>query len=404
MKTDFLLLSLLIALTFFGCSSNDDPTSNVEEQTKMIIATRGNGSLDLEFSFDDGVLVVTNANIPSLSVFNEQIDGHAWRMLSQGFILADGSIRDNNKGNMTEYFVLLNQRRLAILSNPSFGIAQQVNYGDFVEYNEKTGFIGLFNVMKLSPDYKQMITIAETYWYPDPSGKAVKGYSIAIYERLSDNEKAQVIARYRVDMNQLVAEPIFEPSNGKDIFGANISDLSYDYMDPGFAIRVNGLKQISESVFNKYIKGYGWKYESAHQIEPNGKVNPKEYEFIQGLEEKKHYYFGKDKYQVFSTSYWHDNTPWFYEEKYVYHENTNTFFEINDGQEVAGKRIICFGNEMKSFYIIEMNHQNHFSSNSHDFRFNLVKYTRMTDKELKEIREKHHTNYWDLDWNAAANK
>ena len=126
MKTDFLLLSLLIALTFFGCSSNDDPTSNVEEQTKMIIATRGNGSLDLEFSFDDGVLVVTNANIPSLSVFNEQIDGHAWRMLSQGFILADGSIRDNNKGNMTEYFVLLNQRRLAILSNPSFGIAQQV--------------------------------------------------------------------------------------------------------------------------------------------------------------------------------------------------------------------------------------------------------------------------------------
>ena len=63
-----------------------------EEQTRMIIDKQGNESLDLEFSFDDGVLVVTNANIPSLSVFNEQIDGHAWKMLSQGFILADGRI------------------------------------------------------------------------------------------------------------------------------------------------------------------------------------------------------------------------------------------------------------------------------------------------------------------------
>ncbi len=404
MRTKLLLLSLFALLTITACSSDDEPTFNEDEKTKVIINTRGDKNLDLEFSFNDGVLVVSNADIPSLRVFTEQIDGHAWRMLSQGFILADGSIRDNNKGNMKEYIVLLNQRRLAILSNSKFDIAQKVHYGNFTDYDDKTGFIGLFNVMKLSADYTQMIAIAETSWYPDPAGKAVKGYSIMVYERLTDIEKAQVIARYRVDMNQLVAEPIFEPSNGKDIFGANISDLSYDYMDPGFAIRVNGLKQISESVFNKYIKGYGWKWESAHQIEPNGKVNPKEYEFIQGLEEKKHYYFGEDKYQVFSTSYWHNNTPWFYEEKYVYHETTNTFFEINDEQEVAGKRIICFGDEMKSFYIIEMNHQNHFSSLSYDFRFNLVKYTRMTDKELKEMREKHHTNFWDLDWDAAANK
>lgn len=105
MKTNILLLSLFIALTFFGCSSNDDPASNKEEETKMILDTRGNKSLDLEFNFDDGVLVVTNADIPSLSVFNEQIDGYAWRMLSKGYILADGSIKDNNKGNMTEYIV-----------------------------------------------------------------------------------------------------------------------------------------------------------------------------------------------------------------------------------------------------------------------------------------------------------
>ena len=404
MKTNIILLSLFTALTFFGCSSNDDPTFNEEEKTKVIIDTHGDKNLDLAFSFDDGVLVVSNANIPSLNVFNEQIDGHAWRMLSEGFILEDGSIKDNNKGNLTEYIVLLNQRRLAILSNAEFDIMQRVHYGSFVEYNEQTGFIGLFNVMKLSADYTQMITIAETSWYPDPAGKAVKGYSVAVYERLTDIEKKQVIARYRVDMDQLVAEQIFEPSNGKDVFGAKLSDLSFDYMEPGFAIRVNGLKQISESVFNKYIVGYGWKCESAHQIGWNGKVDNNEYKYVEDMEEKEHFYFNKDSYTVFSTSYWHNNTPWYYEEKYVYDECINTFFEINEGQKVGGRQIICISEDQKAFYLIELNMQNSYSSNSHDFRFNLVKYTRMTDKELKEMREKHHTNFWDLDWNAAASK
>ena len=44
--------------------------------------------------------------------------------------------------------------------------------------------------------------------------------------------------------------------------------------------------------------------------------------------------------------------------------------------------------------------KNHFSSNSHDFRYNLVKYTRLSDEELKELREKHATSFWDLNWPA----
>jgi len=242
-----------------------------------------------------------------------------------------------------------------------------------------------------------MVTISEVWWYPDPKGKYEKSYSVEVYERLTETEMNQTITEYKVDFNQLIGTPLFEASNGKELFGAKLSEQSFSYIEPG-QLRVNGLRQISESVFRKYIAGYGWKCESEHQIEIDGTVNKSEYEYDEKVENKTHLYFGDDTYQVFSTSYYHNNMPWYYEEKYVYDESINTIYEINDGERVGGNQIICLDND--SFYLIRMNFKNHFSSNSHDFRYNLVKYTRLSDEELKELREKHDTNFWDLNWPA----
>jgi len=407
MKATKLLLTALMLLVFAACSNDNDPAQDATNAAKpqFIIGTRGNAdtSMQLTYSFtDDGILIVDNAAIPSKEEFNKEIDGHAWRLLSQGFVLPDGSIKDNNKGNQDEYIVLYNHRRLAILSIFTFQPEERKTYyGNYVDYNDQTGYIGLFNVVKLSADYSQMIAVAETHWYPDPHEKAVHGYSVWVFERLTEAEKSQAITDYKVNLDQLVAEAVFEPSDGKEVFGAKLSELSFSYIEPG-ELRVNGLQQISASVFRKHIAGYGWRCESAHQIETNGTVNPKDYEYVLGLEQKKHYYFGDKSYQVFSTSYYHNNTPWYYEEKYVYDERYNMFFEINDGQQVGGQQIICLSDDLKSFYMIGRNMQNHFSSSTNDFRYNLVKFTRLTNQELKELRQKHSTNFWDLDWNTGG--
>ena len=185
-----------------------------------------------------------------------------------------------------------------------------------------------------------MVTISEVWWYPDPKGKYEKSYSVEVYERLSDAEKNQAIAKYNVDFDKYIATTSFEASNGKDVFGAKLSELSFSYTELG-ELRVSGLKQISESVFRQYIAGYGWKCESEHQIEIDGTVNKNEYEYDVKVENKTHLYFGDDTYQVFSTSYYHNNTPWYYEVKYVYDETNNRFYEINGEERAGGNQIIC---------------------------------------------------------------
>lgn len=408
MKSKTLIISMVAVLSLSACSKDNDPIQDAAKdavmETKLIVGTRvgGDASMELSFSYNaDGLLVIDNAQIPSRAVYEKEIDGHAWRLLSEGFILPDGTIRDNNKGNRDESIILLQERRIALMSISSLAPqAPTTTYGNILSYDDQTGSIGFTNVMKLSADGSQMTTVSETWWYPDPAGKYEHGYTVEVYERLSDDEKNQAFATYKVDMNQLLSEPIFEASNGKEVFGANISELSFNFLEPG-QVHVNGLKQISESVFRNYIAGYGWKCESEHQIETDGTVNSKEYEYIEGLEDKKHYFFGEDTYQVFSTSYYHDNTPWYYEEKYVYDESINAIFEINDGQRVGAKQIICLDADRKSFYMIRQNMQNLYSSNSNDFRFNLVKYTRLSEQELKDLREKHSTNYWDLNWSTG---
>ena len=152
-----------------------------------------------------------------------------------------------------------------------------------------------------------MVTISEVWWYPDPKGKYEKSYSVEVYEWLTETEMNQTITEYKVGFNQLIGTPLFEASNGKDLFGAKLSEQSFSYIEPG-QLRVNGLRQISESVFRKYIAGYGWKCESEHQIEIDGTVNKSEYEY-EKAENKTHYFFGNDTYQVFSTSYYHNNMP-----------------------------------------------------------------------------------------------
>ena len=270
-----------------------------------------------------------------------------------------------------------------------------LTYGNFNDYDEQNGSIGFFNVVKLSSDGLQMVTISEIWWYPDPNGKCEKGYSVEVYERLSDAEKNQAIAKYNVDFDKYIATTSFEASNGKDVFGAKLSELSFSYTELG-ELRVSGLKQISESVFRQYIAGYGWKCESEHQIEIDGTVNKNEYEYDVKVENKTHLYFGDDTYQVFSTSYYHNNTPWYYEVKYVYDETNNRFYEINGEERAGGNQIICLENN--SFYMIRMPMQNMYSSDSRAYRYNLVKYTRLTEQELQDLRAKHSTNFWDLNW------
>lgn len=399
MKKEVFLTALSTVLVFSACTKDNEPLQEVVQETRLIVGTRTNGDASLSYKFnDDGILIVENAQIPSRSTFDMEIDGHAWRLVSQGFILPDGTIKDNNKGNRNECILLLQQRRMAIISVCTFAPKDNsLTYGNFNDYDEQNGSIGFFNVVKLSSDGLQMVTISVVWWYPDPKGKYEKGYSVEVYERLTETEMNQTITEYKVDFNQLIGTPLFEASNGKDLFGAKLSEQSFSYIEPG-QLRVNGLRQISESVFRKYIAGYGWKCESEHQIETDGTVNKNEYEYDEKVENKTHLYFGDDTYQVFSTSYYHNNTPWYYEEKYIYDETNNRFYEINGEELAGGSQIICLDND--SFYLIRMNFKNHFSSNSHDFRYNLVKYTRLSDEELKELREKHDTNFWDLNWPA----
>lgn len=215
---------------------------------------------------------------------------------------------------------------------------------------------------------------------------------------LEDAEKNQAIANNNMDFNQFNGKPFFEASNGKEVFGAKLSELSFTYTELG-ELRVNGLQQISESVFRQYIAGYGWKCESEHQIEADGTVNKNEYEYAVKVENKTHLYFGDDTYQVFSTSYYHNNTPWYYEEKYVYDETTNRFYEINGEERAGGNQIICLENN--SFYMIRMNMQNMYSSDSRAYRYNLVKFIRLTEQELQDLRAKHSTNFWDLNWGTG---
>ena len=406
MKTRVLMTAFCAVLSFAACSSNNDPLEDAEKSiakdAHLIVGTRTNGNVDLPLSFrfnNDGLLIVDNAQIPSRTAFDMEIDGHAWRMVSQGFILPNGTIKDNNKGGRVECIILLQHDKLAILSNDSFAPNENLfTYLSMTDYDDQTGCIGLFNILKLSADGSQITTVSETWWYPDPNGKYEKGYSVEVYERLSDAEKNQAIAKYNVDFDKYIATTPFEASNGKDVFGAKLSELSFSYTELG-ELRVSGLKQISESVFRQYIAGYGWKCESEHQIEIDGTVNKNEYEYDVKVENKTHLYFGDDTYQVFSTSYYHNNTPWYYEEKYVYDETTNRFYEINGEELVDGCQIICLDNN--SFYMIRMNMQNRYSSDSRAYRYNLVKYTRLTEQELQDLRAKHSTNFWDLNWGTG---
>lgn len=397
MKKEVLLTALSTVLVFSACAKDDEPLQEVVQETRLIVGTRTNGDASLSYKFnDDGILIVENAQIPSRSTFDMEIDGHAWRLVSQGFILPDGTIKDNNKGNRNECILLLQQRRMAIISVYTFAPKDNsLTYGNFNDYDEQNGSIGFFNVVKLSSDGLQMVTISEIWWYPDPNGKCEKGYSVEVYERLSDAEKNQAIAKYNVDFDKYIATTSFEASNGKDVFGAKLSELSFSYTELG-ELRVSGLKQISESVFRQYIAGYGWKCESEHQIEIDGTVNKNEYEYDVKVENKTHLYFGDDTYQVFSTSYYHNNTPWYYEVKYVYDETNNRFYEINGEERAGGNQIICLENN--SFYMIRMPMQNMYSSDSRAYRYNLVKYTRLTEQELQDLRAKHSTNFWDLNW------
>lgn len=399
MKKEVLLTALSTVLVFSACAKDNEPLQEVVQETRLIVGTRTNGDASLSYKFnDDGILIVENAQIPSRSTFDMEIDGHAWRMVSQGFILPNGTVKDNNKGGRVECILLLQHDRLAILSSNSFAPDENLfTYLRMTDYDDQTGCFGQYNVLKLSADGSQITIVSDTWWYPDPDGKSVKGYSVEVYERLSDAEKNQAIVKYNVDFDKYLPLTSFEASNGKDVFGAELSELSFSYTILG-QLHVNGLKQISESVFRQYIAGYGWKCESEHQIETDGTVNKNEYEYDEKVENKTHLYFGDDTYQVFSTSYYHNNTPWYYEEKYIYDETNNRFYEINGEELAGGSQIICLDNN--SFYMIRMNMQNRYSSSSSAFRYNLVKYTRLTEQELKELREKHDTNFWDLNWPA----
>ena len=127
MKTRVLMTAFCAVLSFAACSSNNDPLEDAEKSiakdAHLIVGTRTNGNVDLPLSFrfnNDGLLIVDNAQIPSRTAFDMEIDGHAWRMVSQGFILPNGTIKDNNKGGRVECIILLQHDKLAILSNDSF--------------------------------------------------------------------------------------------------------------------------------------------------------------------------------------------------------------------------------------------------------------------------------------------
>ena len=397
MKPHFLLLTALVTLTIIGCSNDDEPEIKVEEPS-VIIDTR-TPEKELAYSYDaDGKLKVENAKIPTLSEYETEIDYHAWKLLSSDVILPDGSFKHMNE-RMIEGYWFFNGRRMAFVIYYSFSPQlPQPSYFNLAKYDEKTGFNGTFFIAKLSEDHNTLITINETWYYRDPRDKAEHGYEQMVFQRLTLEEKASVMEKYDISQKQLDLQSAeFEPSNGKDLYGAKIQDLSFEYMEPGFSIATYGIQQISESVFNKHIVGYGWKCASAHEINWDGTLNSKEYQYSD-WEMPMHYYFGKNTYQVFSTSSLHDNTPYFYEEKYEYEEQNNTFYEINDGERVAGKQIVALSDDLKAFYVVGLNRANILSSDSHDYRFNLTKYVRLTDKELKEMRKKHHTNFWDLNW------
>ncbi len=163
MKKEVLLTALSTVLVFSACAKDDEPLQEVVQETRLIVGTRTNGDASLSYKFnDDGILIVENAQIPSRSTFDMEIDGHAWRLVSQGFILPDGTIKDNNKGNRNECILLLQQRRMAIISVYTFAPKDNsLTYGNFNDYDEQNGSIGFFNVVKLSSDGLQMVTISE---------------------------------------------------------------------------------------------------------------------------------------------------------------------------------------------------------------------------------------------------
>jgi len=192
----------LTAISAFmgACSSDEDPTLDVTSSD-----TDQDDDDELKFGFNDnGKLVVSNADIPTKEIFAREIDGHAWRTVSQGFILEDGSIRENN-GNLEEKIVLLNSGKAAIMVTYTFEPEKPILiYDDLSDYNEQVGSIGLFNIMELSDDCTLMTIVYETSWYPDPAGKPVKGYAVEVNERLTSDEQAKAMDRYKVDMNQMV--------------------------------------------------------------------------------------------------------------------------------------------------------------------------------------------------------
>lgn len=400
MKANFLLMMGLFVATLIGlsaCSDDNEPAIQ-DDGVFVLFDTRTlDGEKELVYSYDaDGKLKVENAKIPTLKEYETEIDFHAWKLISSNVILPDGSFKPVNE-RMIEGYWFFNGRRMAFVIYYSFNSElPRASYFNIANYNEKTGSNGTFFIAKLSEDHNTLITINETSYYPDPHGKMVHGYEQMVFERLTADQKDAIMQKYNISQKQLDLQSTeFEPSNGKDLFGAKIQDLSFEYMEPGFSIATYGIKQISESVFKKHIVGYGWKCESAHEINLDGSINPEEY-IYNDWEWLYHYYFGKDKYTIFSIDRNHNDTPYFYDEKYEYEERDNTFFEINDGKRVGGKQIVALGDDLKSFYVLGANHANDLSSDSHDQRFNLTKYVRLTDDELKEMREKHHTNFWDL--------
>ena len=370
----YILFGILVAtlIGFTGCSDDDDFSPEVSK------------TVPLQFSFrEDGSLVI-NASFPNKQQYESEIDGHTWKVISNSIISPDGTLKEYD-GHLQEWFYVFNHGRMAMLIE--FDFAQrgpELHYESYENYDETTGSNGAMWFVGLSADGNEVNIIQQVSYYPERTAQPTNGYELKVLRKVSEQERNTLYQKYKVDESQLVPVTPFEPSNGADLFGTSIENITYQYMLPGYEVAARGMKQISKSVFDKYVSGYGWKCEETHQIEPDGSINPEDYEYPEGIGSKRSYYFSSNS----SCSFYSSASS--YETDYVYDETQNKIsLETINATLVAPMILVSISDDYKTIWLVKNNLSNDTSSLMND-RYNLMRYVRMTDEELQELLASTH--------------
>ncbi len=193
MKTNILLLSLLIAVTFFGCSSNDEP----------IIVEPHDPAFTFRFS-DNGTLTVNGATPILNEEFNTIVDNHAWRIVSWNMIKQSGNIGviDSKETTFQETVFFFDKGVGTLLRDYDGELSHDV-FG--IQYREETGEITtpsgcfgqkvVFRILKVTPEGERLLTILPSrnlIGYGDDNLL----YSYVIFQRLSYKELQDLLKKH----------------------------------------------------------------------------------------------------------------------------------------------------------------------------------------------------------------